>query len=89
MSWNYRILKTQDADGSPLWGVHEVYYNKAGEVEGWTERSVSIVGDTWKELHDVLGMFRQAWIKPPLDVTSGTAVALTLTGRPRTKRIAR
>lgn len=33
MSWNYRIVKRQDG----LYGLHEVYYNKAGEAWAMTE----------------------------------------------------
>lgn len=90
MSWNYRVLKTKDVDGSDFWAVHEVYYDDTGRVETWTESHVYPSGENWAELSRDVGAYAKALMQPALDVTSGQAVALTLTGRtkkePRRKR---
>jgi hypothetical protein len=81
MSWNYRVLKTADPDGTPVWAIHEVYYDEHGAVNGWTENSAWPSGETWDELHRDVAMYSRAFGLPPLDVTSGSAVELTITGR--------
>lgn len=40
MSWNYRIVKTKIADGEFEFGIHEVFYDDSGNIEGMTEKSV-------------------------------------------------
>lgn len=81
MSWNYRVLKTADQDGSEVWGVHEVYYEPDGTIRSWTKNIARPLGDTCLELHKVLAIYGRALMQPPLDVTNGTAVELTITGR--------
>lgn len=51
MSWNYRIVKYKDEDA---YGLHEVFYNEAGEAWSMTERPVGFVGDTKIEVLDSL-----------------------------------
>lgn len=82
MSWNYRLMKTRESDGSDVWGVHEVYYDDLGGVKSWTENSVSIVSETCRGLRETAEMFHRATLQRPLDATSGVAVPLTLSGRP-------
>ena len=49
MTWNYRIIR-HDQDNPEWYGLHEVYYNEAGAVEGWTEDSIDFVGDSAEDL---------------------------------------
>ena len=37
MSWNYRVIRYANNEG---FGLHEVYYDESGKVEGWTEDPV-------------------------------------------------
>jgi len=41
MTWNYRVVQT--LDGSL--GIHEVYYDKHGKINGWSEGPISICVD--------------------------------------------
>lgn len=34
MSWNYRVVKYANNEG---FGLHEVYYDAKGKIDGWTE----------------------------------------------------
>jgi hypothetical protein len=86
VSWNYRVLKTADKDGTEMWGVHEVYYNEDGSVKSWTADDVGPHGESCDELHRDHAAFAKAFTVPPLDVTSGKAVELTITGRPKRSR---
>ena len=36
MSWNYRVIHYKDGG----YGVHEVYYNDAGQAHSWTARPI-------------------------------------------------
>jgi len=35
MRWNYRVVQHED-----YWGLHEIYYNDNGDIEGYTEADV-------------------------------------------------
>ena len=52
MSWNYRIMRRQHPTGEALYGIYEVYYDKEGKVEGWTENSMT---GEWETLDDLKG----------------------------------
>jgi hypothetical protein len=40
MAWNYRVISKPDSSGqADQFGIHEVYYDSAGRIEGWTEES--------------------------------------------------
>jgi len=49
MTWNYRAIKETD-HGEDIYRVYEVYYDKAGELNGWTEEPICPQGDTLEEL---------------------------------------
>lgn len=65
MSWNYRIIKHDTED----FRVHEVYYDKAGNIEGWTKEGILMEGDApediWQQLEYVL---QDTKSKPVLDL---------------------
>ena len=43
MTWSYRIMKHSDG-----WlGLHEVFYDDDGKVNGWTEEAVKFVA--WED----------------------------------------
>jgi hypothetical protein len=59
MSWNYRLVKTTEkskffAEPVISYGIHEVYYNKDGKINGVTEKPVRIIGDNHLELYDTV-----------------------------------
>lgn len=55
MSWNYRLVKWEES-GDTFFGVSEVYYNKAGEVQGYTypEHISESPEDIKRELETIL-----------------------------------
>lgn len=38
--WNYRVIKKLSSSGEYEYGIHEVYYDKDGNVEAWSENSL-------------------------------------------------
>ena len=39
MTWNYRIIHYKDGG----YGLHEVFYEKGGKIDGWTEHPINFV----------------------------------------------
>lgn len=35
MTWNYRLIKTEEG-----YSVFEVYYDESGSIKGWTEKPI-------------------------------------------------
>lgn len=69
--WNYRVA-TKDAEGDSVHclehGIVEVYYNKDGEVEDWTD-FVDVNG--WvsvEELKGTLKLMLEACDKPVFEI---------------------
>jgi len=50
MTWNYRIIyHTPEQEGQDGWfALHEVYYNKKGKSDSWTENAISFVCDEYE-----------------------------------------
>ena len=55
MTWNYRVLKSKDG-GDDWYQIHEVYYDKEGNINGWAERGAIVCGNTLSELRSSLEM---------------------------------
>lgn len=65
MSWNYRVCKSVDKDGSIYFCVREVYYHPDGAVKAMSSREI-IVGDDVGELKRVMIQLLDAFDKPVL-----------------------
>jgi hypothetical protein len=65
-TWNYRVLAHKESDGSYFFLVHEVYYDKDKNPNGYTERSVGPAGEDMKSLITSYHMIAQAFEKPIL-----------------------
>ncbi len=50
MTWNYRVVRSRQKDGSVWFAVHEAYYDKAGKVTSITAKPVTIEGESVEEL---------------------------------------
>lgn len=75
MPWNYRIMRRNYDDiGEILYKIHEVYYDKKGNVIMWTEDSTSPSGDTPEELKEDFEYFKKALSKPILDCETGKEI---------------
>lgn len=68
MTWNYRAIKEIDHD-EELYRVHEVYYNKAGELDRWMVEPTCPQGETLEDLRAELAMIL-AYVRdhPALDM---------------------
>lgn len=63
-TWNYRLAKNKDE----LYGIVEVYYDKKGEVTGWTQDFID--ANYWEDPEDVkntLQKMLEAFDKPLFD----------------------
>ena len=50
MGWNYRVMKQTHADGRTTFALHETYYTKEGQIDGWTAEPSEPYGETLEEL---------------------------------------
>ena len=69
MSWNYRVIRTEDESGNAVFRIHEVYYREDGSIESWTEAPVMSTGESASELREDIRHFLAAFRKPVLEET--------------------
>jgi hypothetical protein len=70
MSWNHRVVRKKYGSQLPdkEWlEIHEVYYDKDGNVEGMTVDAVAPGGNNLNELRSELQMMLECLEKPILD----------------------
>lgn len=60
MGWNYRVVKQTHANGLTTYALHETYYTKDGQIDGWTADPSEPYGETLEELRNALFMMSQA-----------------------------
>lgn len=65
MTWNYRVVE-HDIHKESTFEIHEVYYDDKGNIEGYTERSMSPFGTDIKELVNDIAYMTAALSKPIL-----------------------
>lgn len=83
MSWNYRMVVTEDEEfGIENWAIHEVYYDRKGKIEGWSEHPIPAGGESKLELLDDLAMQSAAAGQVPLrwDVNNETLTEIERSG---------
>lgn len=62
MSWNYRVVRFKNnEDIEEYYEIKEVFYDKQGNVSGYTDSSV--LSETFEGLLDVLDLMRSATAK--------------------------
>ena len=66
MTWDYRVMKFVDGEGTVSFMVHEVYYAFDGSLDTYTEDGCSPYGETLEELAADLKRFAEAFTKPVL-----------------------
>jgi hypothetical protein len=66
MSWNYRVVKRTDKAGFDYYGIHEVYYNKRGEICLISEDAIAPSGEDFDELRADVNNMQGAFGKPVL-----------------------
>lgn len=68
MSWNYRIIVTPSKLNSyHEYSIHEVYYASDGNINTWSEKSISPFGNDPIELKADLEYMLRAFEKPFLE----------------------
>jgi len=83
VSWNHRVMRTTDPDGTHGFAIHEVYYREDGSIEAWTMNAVSPFGTSLKELHGDLTRFERAFTRHILDVRGDDLYDIGLMGHAR------
>lgn len=74
MSWNYRVIRFEDPDGTNVLAIHEVYYDLDGETPiKYSENPAVILtqeneSSWYEDLERELGRIREALDKPILNV---------------------
>jgi len=66
MSWNHRVMKMKDGEDD-FYQIHEVFYDKEGNVESYTKNGVTVGGNNIEEVKWVLREMLAALDKPVLD----------------------
>lgn len=66
MTWNYRIIKYTDSEGTSHFGIHEVYYDATGRPETYTESACSPYGESFDEFESDLNHMAEALRLPVL-----------------------
>jgi len=59
--WNYRVIESEE-----VFRIHEVYYNKKGEITAFSEDPITPLGETLDELRGDLEYYMQALDRPVL-----------------------
>lgn len=65
--WNYRVIRREVAPEAYEYSIYEVYYDKDGEIDCWTEDSVKPYGEGFLELQNDLNYMVRATQKPILE----------------------
>ena len=65
MSWNHRVL-AMEIECELYYGIYEVYYDENGKPNGYSEKPVTVAGDTIDNLKCTLKRMHQAFRKPVL-----------------------
>lgn len=66
MSWNYRAVVEHCGD-EDVYTLREVYYDAAGNINGWSPSPAEPHGDSLDELRADLERMRAALDKPALE----------------------
>jgi hypothetical protein len=62
MTWNYRVVRfNNNEDIEEYYEIKEVFYDKQGNISGYTDSSV--VSETFEGILDVLDLMRSATSK--------------------------
>ena len=65
-TWNHRVMRHITKYGA-YYGVHEVYYDSEGKVDGYTIHPVSVAGESVEEIKEYLQMILNCLDKDILD----------------------
>ena len=66
-TWNHRIVKDKYDNGEIYYGIYEVFYDKGGEPDGYTEKPMDVTGDSLEDLKEYYEMMAGAFKQPILE----------------------
>lgn len=77
MSWNNRVIRSEDEAGV-CYAVHECHYDNKGDTipTRWTEEPVAVMAETRTGLFWVLSVMTEAVAQPILEVRDGKLVVV-------------
>ena len=67
MSWNYRVIRSREANGEFYYAIHECYYGGDRLPDRWTASPVCVGGETHAELLTTLQQMHRAVLEPVLE----------------------
>jgi len=70
MGWNYRVIKSERPDGTPVFSIHEVHYQD-GVVNSWNAEPAKLVSEDAGGLRWMLSAFTHGYRKSMLSVVDG------------------
>jgi len=76
MTWNYRVIKKEheplnEFDDGVTYSIHEVYYDKHGDIEAWTLKAIGLGDfDDMDDLKGSMELMQKAFDKPVLLLTT-------------------
>ena len=65
MSWNYRVVRFDNEEMGEYFEIKEVFYDKLGELAGYSEASV--FSDTYDGLFECLDLMKAATAQPVIN----------------------
>ena len=73
MTWNHRVMRKNDTDGSFIYSIHEVIYDDQGDGQSWTEERITPVEGSLKDLKNTLRRMLEACDKPVMEACGEVA----------------
>lgn len=75
MSWNYRVIRSED-EGGICYTIYECHYDKKGDTipTNWTQAAVSVQSETRTGLFWVLACMTEATAQPILEIKDGKLI---------------
>lgn len=75
MSWNHRVIRTED-EGGICYAIHECHYDKKGDTvpTSWTSEPIAVLSETRTGLLWVLSKMAEAIQQPVLEAKDGKLV---------------
>ena len=67
MNWNYRVIRSREANGQFYYAIHECYYDGDRLPHSWTASPVSGSGETHAELLMTTLQMHRAVLEPVLE----------------------
>ena len=68
MSWNYRVIRSWEANGELCYAIHECLYEGGDRLpHSWTASAASVSGETHAELLTTLQQMHRAMLEPVLE----------------------